>query len=147
MQPDAPYEALTPIQVEEQLRNLHNRSGEAARDIRAARAALAKARAELTRAKAVLEFAISDATLDPACPVVGRGAGEFTIGYRNAWVVRETRAERQAVLDATAVVQAGTTMLASAIDFRTAVSEQLMAVQSINKSTIEAYRSPVGGHR
>lgn len=145
-QTDAPYEPLTPIQVEEQLRKLHNASREAEKDIRACRNMLVRARGALTSAKAVLQFAIADVTTEPDCPVVGRGDGEVTVKYRDAYVVKRTRAERMTVVDAQADVDRAAATLESARDFAKSVSEQLIAATAINKSVIEAYRGPAS-HR
>lgn len=145
-QTDAPYEPLTPIQVEEQLRKLHNASREAEKDIRACRNMLVRARGVLTSAKAVLKFAAADVTTEPECPVVGRGDGEVTAAYRDAYVVKRTRAEQMAVVDAHADVDRAAATLESARDFAKSVSEQLIAVTAINKSVIEGYRGS-GGHR
>lgn len=139
-QVEVPYEPLTPIQVEEQLRKLHNESRAAQKEMRTARLALVDARGALTIAKAVLEFAVADATTSPECPVPGRSAGEVTVAFRDAWVVKQTKAERLAVLEAEANTRRLAAAMEAARDFARSVSEQLSAVQSIGAQVRDAYR-------
>lgn len=137
---ETPYEPLTPIEVEAQLRSLTNHSRAGQQQMRLARAALAEGRKKVAIAKTLLSFAIAD-QLDAAdCPPVGRGAGETTVAVRDAWVVRKTKAERLALQEAESTVRDLVTAMENARTFAHSVSEQLSAVQSIGASVREAYR-------
>jgi hypothetical protein len=83
--PELPeYEALTPIQVEQQLTRSITRLVNAQR-------ALQRARDEETSCEIDYRRALWAATLDPTAPTVERGG--FTVAERDAWVSQ--RAEEQ----------------------------------------------------
>jgi hypothetical protein len=134
------YEPLTPVQCEGRLFRLTVAHEAAEKALTETRDALVSAQEELISEEALLKFAIAEATLDPECPVAGRAPGETTIAVRDAWVVRRTREERQAVADRSAVVLRKRAAADAARSHLTALSKQMMAAQSLLKSANEAYR-------
>lgn len=141
---EKPYEPLTPVQIEKEIRRLHHERERAQQQIEAARIDQVNARAIATSAKAALTVAIAKATLRPDCPVMGRGPGEVAAAVRDAWIVMETLDEREAVTTATTDVSAASAVMSAAFQYAEQVSEQLMAATSLNKSVTEAYRTGGG---
>lgn len=125
------YTDMSPAQVEQKLRYLHDQLGSSTDELRKARQAELTAQLALTGAKA-------RATLSPACPKVERGG--CTVAERNAWVQLAIQHEFEAYEIAKAARQAAT-------DYTRTVRDQLAAVQSIGASVREAYRSLPGGAR
>jgi len=124
-EPEYDYKDMSPVQVEQKLRYLHDQLGTSTEELRKARQAELEAQLALTGAKA-------RATLSPACPKVARGG--CTVAERNAWVQLAIQNEDQAYETAKVMRQAAT-------DYVKTVRDQLAAVQSIGASVREAYRA------
>lgn len=124
-EPEFEYTDMSPAQVEQKLRYLHDQLGLSTE-------ALRKARQEELEAQLAVTSAKARATLSPACPKVARGG--CTVGERNAWVQLAIQHESEAYETAKVTRQAAT-------DYVKTVRDQLAAVQSIGASVREAYRS------
>lgn len=143
---EKPYEPLTPVQIEREVRRLHHERDRAQQQIEAARDVLTNARQASTRAKAALTVAVALATLRPDCPVMGRGPGEVAAAVRDAWLVLQTLDEREKVTNTATDVTAANAVMNAAMEYAEQVSEQMMSAAGLNKSVTEAYRG-TGGAR
>lgn len=141
-----PYDPLTPVQVENRIVDLDKSRTETRMELTAAADELVEAQEELTMAKARLEFAIADLTDSPECLVVGRGPGEVTVAQRDAFVVKRTRQERDAVMGAQAVVRRRRAVVDAARRHISEIADQTISAQALLKSANEAYRG-IGGPR
>lgn len=86
---DMADEPLTPVQIETRLHNGITTLTQAQR-------ALTRARDAETEAEIAYKRALYAATLDPSAPQVGRGAGDATVGERDAWVAQRCQEQWEA---------------------------------------------------
>lgn len=144
---EVPAEPLTPVQVENRIVELDRSRTETRMKLTEAADAMLDAQEDQSMAKSRLEFAIADVTDSPECPVVGRGPGEVTCAQRDAYVVKATRAEREAVMGATSVVRRRRAVVDAARRQINEIADLTISAQSLLKSTNEAYRGTGGGPR
>lgn len=136
IEPTFEYTDMTPAQVEQKLRYLHD-------ELDRGTAALRKARQEEMEAQTALTTGKAKAMLADDCPRVGvieEDGHRITVAYRDAWVQLQIAETEQAYETAKVIRQAAT-------DYLRTVRDQLGAVQSINASVREAYRGLGGGVR
>lgn len=118
-------EPLTPVEIEQRLRRSITL-------LTQAQQALAAARDTETEAELDYKRAHYAAVLDPECPKPGRGAGDSTVGERDAWVAQRTH-------DAFRRYKFAETAREAAQDHLRTVRDVSSILQSLGASVRQAY--------
>lgn len=124
-------EALTPVQVEQRLRYLHN-------ELTRAQVVLRNARDAEVNAKHAFESKQRRALLSKDCPKVTRGG--YTTAERDAWVALQVEEEQQ-VFDLAEVARR------AAEDYLRMTRDQGVLVASLARSVNQAYAMAGVGER